>query len=429
MSQWYTRSRSWRRSGDRGRAGSDRSYLTAATLICVGFLTLAAGCGEKSRARLEVVASGLELPWSLAFPPDGRILIVERPGRIRVVVDGELQPEPWATLAVTTEGTSGLLGMDLGPDYEETGHVYVIGSFLIEGCQGERIGDCLQHRVIRLTDQGLTGTDPTIIVDGLPARHTHSGAALRFGPDGMMYVTIGDNGKPPFGQDMSSLIAKILRYTPDGEIPEDNPSPPSPIYTLGNRNTQSLSWHPETRDLFAPDQGPSNRRNEYGRKAGDELNVILAGENYGWPIMSGWMVWEDDREVKRDDPRFVSPIMDWTGRDGIAPSGSAFYTGDYGPWRNNLFVAFLRSQHLRRIVLERAPGSRTGWRVADEEVLFKEEIGRVRTVAMGLDGYLYISTDNRHKQIAGTIRGVAGLPGAVRPAPDDDRVFRVVPEP
>ncbi len=209
---------------------------------------------------------------------------------------------------------------------------------------------------------------------------------------------------------------------------------------MGNRNTQSLAWHPETGDLFAPDQGPSSREEEYFRSEQDELNVIMVGENYGWPIMSGNMVWEDGAEEEREDPRFIPPIRDWTGMNAIAPCGSTFYTGDYEPWRNNLFVAFLRSRQLRRIVLERSPEHCTGWRVAHEEPLFLEEIGRVRDVAMGPDGYLYITTDNRYpgadvemtlkaKICASCKEGAVpkGLPGTIRPAPDDDKVYRVVP--
>lgn len=232
----------------------------------------------------------------------------------------------------------------------------------------------------------------------------------------MMYVTVGDTGNPPASQDMSSLITKILRYRPDGSIPDDNPFPGSPIYTIGNRSTQSLNWHPETGDLFAPDQGPSYRQAEHLREEEDELNVIFAGQNYGWPLVSGWKVWEDGHEVERDDPRFVSPIMDWTGMNFIAPCGSTFYTRDYEPWKKNLFVAFLRSEHHRRIEPEPAPDTRTGWRVAHEEALFRYEIGRVRTVAMAPDGYLYVTTDNRLQRRRG------------RPAPDDDRVYRVVPD-
>lgn len=412
-------------------------YLAVAALAGTGLLLPLSGCSEKPQTgpRLEVVASGLELPWSLAFPPDGRILIAEKPGRIRVVADGELLDEPWATLDVVWRGASGLLGMTLGPDYEETRYVYVVGSFAV--------GHCRENRVIRFSDQGLKGTDPTILVDGLPASGTHSGAAVAFGPDGMMYVTVGDIGNPPASQDTSSLAAKILRYRPDGSIPDDNPIPGSPIYTIGNRNTQSLSWHPETGELFAPDQGPSVRAEEHFRGEEDELNVIFAGKNYGWPIMSGWKVWENGGEVERDDPRFVSPIMDWTGKDAIAPCGSAFYLGDYKPWKNNLFVAFLRSRHLRRVALERAPGTQTGWRVAHEEELFKIEIGRVRTVVMAPDGYLYITTDNRYAvndmsgptswkaKLCATCKGprVAGWPGTFPPLPGDDKVYRVVPEP
>ena len=325
----------------------------------------------KSAIAVEV-ARNLDVPWALAFAPDGRIFLTERPGRIRVIENGALLREPWATLPVRSDGETGLMGIALAPDFQTSGFVYVVGTF--------GTGEDLVNRVVRFTEKHGRGVEPVTLVDNLPASRFHAGDAVAFGPDGMLYVATGDAQNPGNAQKKESLAGKILRYRPDGEIPSDNVDPRSPIYALGLRNPQGLAWHNETGQLFATDHGPSGFPNERLRRNRDELNAIVAGGNYGWPTVSG----------NDSDRRFVPPLVEWT--PAIAPSGLAIYTGAHSPWSGSALVGALRGKHLRRVVLERTA---TGWRVSGEETLFPDSLGRIRAVAMGPDGYIYFTTSNQ----------------------------------
>jgi aldose sugar dehydrogenase len=353
------------------------------------------GESEGGRFKLETVAGKLVVPWAIAFSPDGRIFVTERVGRIRVIEDGKLRESPWAELNVDASGgEDGLMGIALAPNFAKTGAVYVVGTFSTD--------KHLINRVIRLTDRRGSGSDPVVIIDNIPGARIHAGDAIAFGPDGMLYVATGDVREPNNAQDLKSVAGKILRYRPDGTIPPDNPFPGSPVFALGVRNVQGLAWHPESHELFATDHGPSGFSNEGFRTDHDKLNVIRAGGNYGWPVVAGM----------NNDPRFIPPLTDWT--PAIAPSGLAFYTGSEFPWKGNIFVGGLRGEQLRRVVLERAPGSSTGWRVVRQEALLHGELGRIRAVAMGPDGRLYFTTSNRD--------------GRGRPSPDDDQLIRIVPK-
>lgn len=373
-------------------------------LILSTFPLAAVGCGEGSGAgpvtepvdgvpseelAVELVASGLEVPWALAFAPDGRLFLTERPGRIRVVEGGRLRREPWAEIDVAQRSETGLMGIALAPDFATSGRLYVVATF--------EAGGGLENRVLRFTERNGMGSMPEVIISGLPASNIHAGGGLAFGPDGMLYVTAGDAREPSSAQEFRSLGGKILRYTPDGGVPRDNPFPGSPVYARGVRNPQGLAWHPVEKVLFATEHGPSG---EEGKRDHDELNVIREGDNYGWPTVIG-----------TGDDRFTPPIAVWT--PAVAPNGVAFYTGTAIPeWRNNAFVGGLRGEQLRRIVVAAAPRTPAGWRVTAEEALFEDEYGRIRLVAMGPDGNLYFGTSNRD--------------GRGRPANGDDRIFRIV---
>jgi len=374
--------------------------------VCGAAVAITTGCSQQQPAsdkpsgsaastipaivKLDTIAQGLEVPWALAFAPDGRIFVTERPGRIRVVEKGVLRAEAWATLGVRATGEAGLMGIALAPDFARSHHVYVVGTFAV----GE---DDLVNRVVRFTDNDGRGGAPKTIVDALPASRFHSGDAVAFGPDGMLYVATGDAQNPGDAQDRSSLAGKILRYNPDGGIPADNPVRGSPIYALGLRNPQGLAWDTQSGQLFATDHGPSGFPNERLRRDRDELNAIVAGANYGWPRVSG----------RNDDTRFVTPLVEWT--PGIAPSGLALYSGSYAPWKNSAFVGALKGEQLRRLVLER---SATGWRITGEAPLFTAEIGRIRAVAVGPEGHVYFTSSNRDGR------------GEVRRG--DDKLFRIV---
>lgn len=364
----------------------------AATAACAGGApTELPSAAPSPGVVLDTVASGLVVPWDLDFAPDGRIFVTERTGRVRIVERDTLRPEPWAQIGVTRRQELGLMGIALAPDFATSGHVYLVGAFQLEGAEKE-------DRVYRLTDRDGRGTDPRLILDGIPAARYHAGAALDFGPDGMLYVTTGDGMRPWRAGSRGSLGGKILRIRPDGGIPPDNPFHGSPVWALGLRNPQGLAWHPSTGDLFAPDHGPTGLPQEWFRTGRDELNEIRRAADYGWPASSGD---EGGRGV-------VRPLVEWT--PAIAPGGIAFYTGPHEPWRGDVFVAAMRGRALLRIRLAR---DASGWRAEAAERLFHDRIGRIRAVAMGRDGYLYITTTNRDG------RGERGS--------GDDYLLRVVP--
>lgn len=392
--------------------------VMGALLVAIGLGS--AGCGDRSAPPdevavheglaldLEVVAENLVTPWGLGIAPDGRIFVTEREGRVRVVDSSGLRAEPWAVVDVVspdsrTEG--GLLGLAVDPDFERTGHVFVVGTFALD--------DGFTNRVLRYTDRDGRGVEPTVLIDDLPvvraepgsepAIHTHLGGALSFGPDGLLYVTTGDATRPALAQDPTSLAGKLLRYRPDGTLPDDNPTPGSPVYALGLRNPQGLAWHPETGGAFVSDHGPSELswETEYGGWFGDELNAIVPGGNYGWPRVVGM------------GPlgRFLDPLVEWS--PSIAPAGMTIYSGSRLPWGGDAIVASLRGQRLWRVLLERNDTLPSGWKAVRQEPWLENVVGRIRIVTLGPDGELYIATSNRD--------------GRGKPRPGDDRIYRVVP--
>lgn len=334
-------------------------------------LLVAAGTPAWSQPLVEVVARGLEVPWALAFAPDGRLFVTERPGRIRLVRGGRLLPEPLATLPVAAVGEGGLMGLALDPDFSRNGFLYV--------CYTAGLRRALVNRVLRLTLREGRAGDERGLLDGMPGASIHDGCRLKFGPDGMLYVTTGDAANPPLAQDLGSLAGKILRLNPDGTPPADNPLAGSPVYSLGHRNPQGIAWDRSGR-LFAAEHGPS---------AHDEINRILPGRNYGWPEAHG----------RAGDRRFAEPLLE-SGGDTWAPSGIAFLGDD-------LFVAGLRGQRLLWVTF--APDGS----VARVQSLLERTHGRLRDVVAGPDGALYVTTSNRD--------------GRGLPAPDDDRILRVRP--
>ncbi len=339
--------------------------LLGALLLSLGFAAVALG-----EPRVDVVATGLEVPWALAFAPDGRLFVTERPGRLRLVKDGRLEPEPLAVLPVASVGEGGLMGLALHPAFTETGHLFV--------CYTVEKGGRLVNRVVRLTLRGARVEADRVLVDDIPGAPIHDGCRVKFGPDGRLYVTTGDAAEPRLAQRRDSLAGKILRLNPDGSVPDDNPFPGSPVFSLGHRNPQGLTWDPSGR-LFAAEHGPSGH---------DEINHILPGRNYGWPEVRG----------RGNDSRYVEPLLE-SGQETWAPSGIAFLGDD-------LFVAALRGWRLLRVTLAPDRGA-----VVHVSALLSGTYGRLRDVLVGPDGALYVTTSNRD--------------GRGWPAPDDDRILRV----
>ena len=334
----------------------------------------------------------LEIPWSLLFLPDGRALVTERPGRIRLIKDARLQEEPYATIDVAHVGEGGLMGLALHPEFPKKPYIYVMHTY--------KIGGELRNRVIRLKDEGLRGVFDRVIIENIPGGKFHNGGRIAFGPDGMLFIATGETFHAELAQNLKSLSGKILRITPEGNVPEDNPFKGSPIYSYGHRNPQGLAWHPFTGDLFESEHGPSG---EFGRFAHDEINVIKKGGDYGWPAVIG------AARLKQ----YIDPLVVW--EKTTPPSGITFYKGELlKHLQGDLFIATLRSESLIRIRLQR----NDEYKVARIERWFANgysdgKYGRLRDVVEGPDGALYFLTNNRD--------------GRGTPRSGDDRIYIISP--
>lgn len=355
-------------------------------LIFVAFVILSYSVTSATALdyQVDTVAENLEVPWAIVFSPDGRVFVTERIGQLRIIENGVINPEPVKILNVGgVEG--GLLGIALDPDFEVNHYIYLYYTY----------NDFLStfNKLSRFTEFDNKLSDEKVLLDKIPGGPIHDGGRIKFGPDGKLYITTGEAGNASLAQDLNSLGGKILRINSDGTIPEDNPFANSPVYSYGHRNPQGIDWDPVTGKLVATEHGPSG---EHGF-AHDEVNVIESGKNYGWPDIVG-------DETK---PELVSPLLH-TGDDTWAPSGATFYNSDNIPeWENKFFIGTLRGNHLRMLDLDLENNQ-----VRSSEALFSE-YGRLRDASMGPDGNLYILTSNRD--------------GRGSPAPNDDRILRIVP--
>lgn len=336
---------------------------------------------------VQVLVQNLDTPWAIDFAPDGRIFIAERPGRIRIVMNGQLQAEPWMTLdaAETTGGESGLMGLALDPQFAQNHYVYVAYT-------ARTNNNRLVNRLVRLRDDPASGTGvlDRVLLDNVAGAPTHDGGRVKFGPDGKLYWTVGDAQNPSSAQDLNSLNGKILRLNPDGAIPADNPFK-SAVYSYGHRNPQGLAWQPGTGRLYATEHGPTGAQG----CCRDEVNLIEPGKNYGWPAITG--------DEKRDG--MVSPVLQSGNNTTWAPTGATFVTR--GPWAGSLVFAGLRGQSLYRLTLD--PNDPR--KVQSFQALFDRQYGRLRDVVEGPDGALYILTSNDD--------------GRGNPLPGGDQVLRL----
>ena len=338
------------------------------------------------------VVEGLSIPWEMRFLPDGRLLVTEREGRV-VLADVESgDVTEVGRIDVLARGEGGLMGLALDPGFPEPADIYVSYTH----SQG---GDA-QNRVSRFALEGLDGPTPglgveTVLLDGIPAGSNHNGSRVAFGPDGYLWVTTGDSGDGDLAQQMDSLAGKVLRMTKDGQAAPDNPFPDEPypfslIYTLGHRNPQGLAFHPVSGEAYVTEHGPSDN---------DEINKLQAGGNYGWPDLRG----------KVDEPGFIDPIASWSPT--IAPAGALFYTSGRLSALDGCFVFVTLKESDLRILVPTDTADFAA--VAEERVLFDDEFGRLRAIAVGPDGYLFVSTSN--------------LDGRGDPRPGDDRIIRIGP--
>jgi aldose sugar dehydrogenase len=329
------------------------------------------------------VAGGLVQPWGLAFLPDGRMLVTEKEGRLRIVAqDGTLTGPLGGVPEVYTGGQGGLLDVALDPDFASNRMVYLSYAEPGDGVAGTAVarGTLAQDRLDGVTV--IWRQQPK-----LDSGH-HFGSRLVFLKDKTLIVTLGDRNMRRYIPDMKAQIGKLVRINRDGTIPQDNPfvgqAAYSPdLYSLGHRNVQGATMHPETGALWTV---------EHGARGGDEVNKPEPGKNYGWPVTSygreysGGMIGEGTSK-----PGLEQPVYYWD--PSIAPSGMTFYTGDKFPaWKGSLFVGALKFQLLARLEVE-------GNRIVREERLLEDMGERIRDVRQGPDGYLYLLTDEEDGRI------------------------------
>lgn len=350
--------------------------LAGSYLFAQGSSTPAATGNTSGSFTLEQVASGLEHPWAITPIPDGRFLVTERPGRMHIF-DGDRLHRISGVPSISTFGQGGLLDIAIHPDFADNQLIFFTFA--------ERAGAGAGTAVARGTLDGtsLREVETIFSLEPKTQRRQHFGSRLAFLPDGTLLFTIGDRGWPDSAQDTRDHAGATLRINTDGTVPADNPFVDDPeyhpeLFTIGNRNSQGMTIHPRTGEVWQSEHGP---------RGGDELNVIEPGKNYGWPVISHGVDYRTGEQIGRGThaPGMEQPVTHWS--PAIAPSGITFYFGDAFPqWDGNLFVASLVDRHLRRIELD-------GHTVVSQEVLLHNEIGRIRDVTVGHDGYIYLITD------------------------------------
>lgn len=337
--------------------------------------------------KIEIVAQGLFVPWSIVFTDSSRILVTERNGNLRQIKDGVLIEKPLHIFKeVSSKAEEGLMGLTLDPDYSSNLYIYISYAH-------EKDGD-LFVKILKFKDNLEFLSDEKLIIDNIPAARYHAGCRLRFGPDNKLYITTGDATDREKAQELDRLEGKILRLNSNGSVPEDNPFPNSPIWSYGHRNPQGIDWYPGTDILFSTEHGPSGFD---GPGGGDEVNVIYKGKNYGWPI-----VHHNEHKDGMEDP-----VLEFT--PAVAPASGMFYkSGVIESFKNNFFFGCLRGERIIRVVVdENNPAN-----VISFEKLKDVDFGRIRDIAEGFDGAIYFSTSNRDGR------------GSVRDG--DDKIYRLM---
>jgi glucose/arabinose dehydrogenase len=365
-----------------------RLALAAIGIAAVAFLTMLSVHAQPGRVvtqagpvAVEVVAQGLIYPWGMAFLPDGRMLVTERPGRLRIVGrDGSLSRPLAGTPEVVAQGQGGMLDVALDPDFRNNRLVYLSYSEPGPGGASTALGRG------RLGEGGIERFTVIFRQEPKVPGPNHFGGRIVFAPDGTLFLTTGERFKFDPAQNLASHLGKIIRINPDGSLPHDNPFARTPnakpeIWSYGHRNVEAAAINPQTGALWIGEMGP---------KGGDELNLPEPGRNYGWPLVS-WGTHYDDTPIPNPPtrPDLVDAIKQWT--PVISPSGMVFYTGELFPaWRGNVLIGSLTRQSLVRLTVDRS-------RVLGEEII---PLGaRIRDVVQGPEGAVYLLTDHHEGNV------------------------------
>ncbi|HKK56099.1 PQQ-dependent sugar dehydrogenase [Marinobacter sp.] len=339
---------------------------------------------DRAELQLETVAEGLEHPWSLAFLPDGSQLVTERPGRLRLIDNGQLRPEPIAGLPdLVVSGQGGLLDIVLHPDFAANRTLFLSYAH-------EQSGAGMTTRVAKARFDGKQLQNVEVIFEALPRSWTsrHFAGRMEFDPEGNLYIAVGDRGEKDRAQDTADDAGGVHRLTVDGKPAPGNPflndgSVNDTFFTYGNRNIQGMTRHPETGAIWTHEHGP---------RGGDEVNILHAGDDYGWPKVTYGIAYSGFPITDKTTMKGVTdPLHYWD--PSIAPSGMAFYTGDLFPaWQGDLFVGALKMQKLVRLRFDNR-------KVVEEEDLLRDLEARIRDVRMGPDGALWLLTDHRNGKV------------------------------
>ncbi|MEK8049314.1 PQQ-dependent sugar dehydrogenase [Ideonella sp. DXS22W] len=378
----------------RQRSGIPPAWARLATALGLalhlGTASAAAAPAAGPAPKVQAVAHGLVNPWGLAFLPDGRMLVTERPGRMRIVAaDGRLGPPLPGLPTVVAEGQGGLLDVVLDPKFASNRLVYWSYS---EAAQPGDPADGNGTAVARARLDGAPGAerlaDVQVIFRQAPkvASRLHFGSRLAFANDGRLFITLGERfTRKDDAQTLDNTLGKVVRIEADGRVPADNPLAGKPgvrpeIWSWGHRNVQGAAIHPATGELWTVEHGP---------QGGDELNLTQPGRNHGWPVITYGRNYGTGTRIGEGTERadVAAPIAHWVPLS-IAPSGMAFLTSDrYPGWKGSLFIGALRAQALLRLELD-------GSKVLREERLLQNLNERIRDVRQGPDGWLYVLTDN-----------------------------------
>ena len=333
---------------------------------------------EKHAFRVATLVTGLENPWSMAFLPDGRMLVTELGGRLRLVGQGfQLDPKPIEGLPeIVAQGQGGLFDVVLHPQYAQNGWIY--WAYNAPGSGGW--GTALARG--KLQGKRMTEVQELFSMQPKTRSSYHFGGRIVFDTSAMLYLTLGDRGDKDRAQKLDDHAGSVIRLHDDGRVPADNPFVKragafAEKWTLGNRNMQGAALHPITGELWTHEHGP---------QGGDEVNVMRSGLNYGWPVITYGVNYGLGTKIGEGQVKagMVQPLQVWV--PSIAPSGMAFVSGSQFPqWQGNLLVGALRGQMLVRLTLD-------GEKVLNEERLLQGRLGRIRDVRMGPDGIVYLLT-------------------------------------